>query len=120
MTAPMAAAQAHLPPAEPPTPGAPGPFAFADPQRVRSILAGAGFTDIAIAPQDMPAGGNTLDKTLALSMRVGPLGRMLRENPQVDADAVVADVRKVLAAHLDANGRVFMGSATWVVTARNP
>jgi len=120
MTAPMAAAQAHLPPAEPPTPGAPGPFAFADPQRVRSILAGAGFTDIAIAPQDMPAGGNALDKTLALSMRVGPLGRMLRENPQVDADAVVADVRKVLAAHLDANGRVFMGSATWVVTARNP
>jgi len=120
MTAPMAAAQPYLPPAEPPVPGAPGPFAFADPERVRSILASAGFVDVEIKPQDMPAGGNTLDETLALSMRIGPLGRMLRENPQVDAKAVVADVRKVLAAHLDAQGRVFMGSATWIVTARNP
>lgn len=120
MTAPMAAAQPYLPPAEPPVPGAPGPFAFADPERVRAILGGAGFADIAIKPQDMPAGGNTLEETLALSMRIGPLGRMLRENPQVDAETVVADVRKVLEAHLDAQGRVFMGSATWIVTARNP
>jgi ubiquinone/menaquinone biosynthesis C-methylase UbiE len=120
MTAPMMAAQAHLPPPEPMTPGAPGPFAFADPERVRRILTDAGFADIAIQPQDMPAGGNSLDETLALSLRIGPLGRMLREHPEVDRDAAVADVRKVLAAHLDANGKVFMGSGTWIVTARNP
>ena len=120
MTAPMAAAQPFLPPPEPPTPGAPGPFAFADPERVRAILSGAGFADIAIAPQDMPAGGNTREETLELSLRVGPLGRMLRENPQVDREAAVADVRAAIAAHARPDGRVFMDSACWIVTARAP
>ena len=43
---PLGAALAHLPPPPAPEPDAPGPFAFADPERVRSILAGAGFSDI--------------------------------------------------------------------------
>lgn len=120
MVAPMAAAQPFLPPAEPPVPGAPGPFAFADPERVRGILTRAGFADIAIAPQDMSAGGNPLDVALDLAFRVGPLGRMLRENPDADRDGVVDAVRKVMVANQDAEGRVFMPSATWVVTARNP
>jgi SAM-dependent methyltransferase len=120
MTAPMAAAQKYLPPPEPVAPGTPGPFAFADPERVRAILAGAGFSDIAIRPQDMPAGGNSAEETLELSLRVGPLGRMLRENPQVDRAAAVADVRAAIAAHARPDGRVFMDSACWVVTARAP
>ena len=33
----------HVPPAAPPPPNAPGPFAFADPARVRGILERAGF-----------------------------------------------------------------------------
>jgi SAM-dependent methyltransferase len=120
MTAPMAAAQKHLPPPQPMTPGAPGPFAFAEPERVRAILAGAGFADIAIAPQDMPAGGNTVEETLEVSLRIGPLGRLLRENPQADREAAVADVRAAIANHQRPDGRVFMDSACWVVTARNP
>jgi SAM-dependent methyltransferase len=120
MTAPMAAAQPFLPPPEPPTPGAPGPFAFADPERVRAILSGAGFADIGVVAQNMPAGGNSLEATLDLSLHVGPLGRMLRENPGADRDGAVDAVRRTLAAHQDPNGRVFMDSATWIVTARNP
>jgi SAM-dependent methyltransferase len=120
MTTPMAAAQKHLPPPEPMAPGTPGPFAFADPERVRAILADAGFADIEIRPQDMPAGGNTREETLELSLRVGPLGRMLRENPQVDREAAVADVRAAIAAHARPDGRVFMDSACWIVTARAP
>ncbi len=34
--------------------------------------------------------------------------------------AAVGAVRDLLAAHRDADGRVFLASATWVVTARNP
>ena len=120
MTLPMAAAAKHLPPPEPTTPGAPGPFAFADAERVRAILASAGFADVDLAPQDMPAGGNALDAALDLALRVGPLGRMLREHPEADRDAAVADVRAALAAHARPDGRVFMDSATWIVTARNP
>jgi ubiquinone/menaquinone biosynthesis C-methylase UbiE len=120
MVAPMAAAQAFLPPPEPMTPGAPGPFAFADAERVRAILSTAGFADIAIEPQDMPAGGNSVDGALELALRIGPLGRMLREHPEVDRAAAVDAVRGVLEAHTGGDGRVFMDSATWVVTARNP
>jgi SAM-dependent methyltransferase len=117
MVLPMAAAAPHLPPLDPPTPGAPGPFAFADADRLRSILAGAGFRDIVIEPQDMAAGGNRLDDALDLALMIGPLGSALRERPDL-RPAVVADVRAALEARL-VDGRVFLPSATWIVSARN-
>jgi SAM-dependent methyltransferase len=116
MVLPMAAAARHLPPPVPPTPGAPGPFAFADADRLRAILAAAGFRDIAIEPQDMGAGGNSLDDALDLVLRIGPLGSALRERPDL-RPAVVADVRAALEARL-VDGRVFLPSATWIVSAR--
>lgn len=117
MTLPMMAASRHLPPGEPPTPGAPGPFAFADPDRVRAILSGAGFEGIDIRPQDMAAGGNSLDEALSLALRVGPLGRALREHPEARA-AAIEDIRMAFQAHLK-DGRVFLPSATWIATARS-
>jgi SAM-dependent methyltransferase len=116
MTLPLAAAAPHLPPPAPPTPGAPGPFAFADGDRVRGILADAGFQDIGIEPQDMAGGGNSLDAALELALRIGPLGAQLRQYPQA-REAVIADVRAALASHLK-DGRVYLSSATWIVSAR--
>src|SRR4029077_14688995 len=46
MAVPMLAALQHLSPPAMPAPDAPGPFAFADPARVRRILEGAGFRDV--------------------------------------------------------------------------
>jgi SAM-dependent methyltransferase len=117
MLAPMIAASAHLPPPAPPQPGAPGPFAFADPERVRGILGDAGFQDVEIAPHDTRIGGNSLDDTVTLSLRIGPLGAALREHPDV-APKVVDDIRKALAAHLE-DGKVSQPAAVWIVTARN-
>lgn len=116
MTLPMIAAAPHLPPPVPPTPGAPGPFAFADGDRLRRILADAGFQDIALEPQDMAAGGNNLEAALDLALRVGPLGAQLRERPDA-RPSVISDVRAALASHLK-DGRVFLPSATWIVSAR--
>jgi SAM-dependent methyltransferase len=50
-----AALSAILPPPPPPAPGksATGPFAFADPNRIREILDAAGFTGIAIATHEI-------------------------------------------------------------------
>ena len=50
MTLPTSAAQKHLSPQEPPPPGAPGPFAFADRGRPDAILTDAGFADVSIEP----------------------------------------------------------------------
>jgi SAM-dependent methyltransferase len=119
MTLPLQTALKHLPAPPPPAPGAPGPFAFADPERVKAILAGAGFADVTLAAQDMPAGGYTIDGALTLALKVGPLGAMLRETPDART-LVIEDVHAALTAAANADGRVFLASATWVVTARNP
>lgn len=117
MTLPMQAALPHVditPP--PPVPGAPGPFAFADPERVKQILGDAGFEGVTVTPHDAPIGSGDLDTTLGLTMKVGPLGALLRENPD-KKDAVIEAVRAALAQHDGPTG-VKLDSATWIVTAR--
>ena len=118
MVLPMMAAAPHLPPVPPPDPTAPGPFAFADPDSVPGNHAEAGFDDIQITPHNEKVGGGDLDTAVDLALRVGPLGRMMRENPGAQ-DAVVDAVRKALAAHDGPDG-VKLDSATWIVTARTP
>jgi SAM-dependent methyltransferase len=118
MTTPMAAAAAHVPPPPPSDPAAPGPFAFADDARVRDILVAAGFTAIEIAPFDTQVGGNSLDDSLKLALRVGPLGARLREAPDA-APKVVEAVRKALVEGLR-DGEVWMNGATWMVSAKRP
>ena len=116
MRDPMAAAQGLLPPQSPPDPLAPGPFAFADADRVRSILTAAGFSAVAIEPFDARIGGSSVEATLALTFRVGPLGAALRERPDL-ADAVAVAVREVLLRY-DTPAGVMMPAAVWIVTAR--
>ena len=118
MTAPMGAVLKHLPAPAPPPPGAPGPFAFADPERVRSILGEAGFRHIDARPIDLPMGGFSVEDALKMAMRIGPVGALLRENPDV-APKVVDEIRETLAAQA-VDGRVALPGAAWIVTARNP
>ena len=116
MATPLFAAMPLLPPLPPPDPAAPGPFAFADPERVRNILTGAGFEAVDIQPHDQPIGGNDLDQTVAMALKVGPLGAVLREHPHL-RDGVVGAIREALAPHVTPKG-VMLPSATWIVTAR--
>jgi SAM-dependent methyltransferase len=119
MTLPFAAAAPLLP--EQPAPAdplAPGPFAFADGDRLRAILAGAGFGDIALVAHDQAIGAGNLEKSSEVALSIGPLGRALRETPQ-KGQAVREAVRAALAPHLTADG-VMLASASWIVTAANP
>ncbi len=118
MTLPMAAAAPFLPPPAPPEPGAPGPFAFADPDRIRAVLGAGGFADITVTPHDEKVGAGDLDTVLAMTLKVGPLGAMLRDHPD-KRDTVIAAVRTALAPHEGPDG-VKLDSATWIVTARKP
>ena len=118
MRLPAETAAGLVPPAPPPEPGAPGPFAFADPDRVRRILAEAGFAGIEITRHDEAIGGLDLEGTVEMSFRVGPLGAILRERP--DLAPVLRDrVRKAVSPWLR-DEAVYMPSATWMVGARNP
>ena len=115
MMVPLEAALRFVPPPPPMDPTAPGPFAFADASRVRAILMAAEFSDIVTAPFDIEIGGHALDQALELALRIGPLGKLLRETPD-RRDSVVGAVREALAAH-ETRHVVWLKSGTWIVSA---
>jgi SAM-dependent methyltransferase len=118
---PFMAAAPLVPPLPRPGPEDPGPFAFGDPDRVRRILAAAGFGDVRIDPVDapMPLSDNGLDAAVVQAIGVGPLARLLRgATPELQARASDA-VRTALAPHL-VDGVVSLPAAGWIVKAINP
>jgi hypothetical protein len=102
---------------EAPDPTAPGPFAFADASRVRTLLTSAGFGSVEISPFDAVIGGADIEQTLKLALRLGPLGRALRERPELSA-IVAGAVRGVLSRYVTHDG-VLMPAAVWIVEASN-
>ena len=106
---------------EPPVEGIPpGPFAFADPERVRAILGGAGFSAIELAAQDAPLRWTAtpdLDVAVDLFSHIGPASRRLAEAPQEARARGLAALRAALAPHVGPTGLV-LGGAVWIVTAR--
>jgi SAM-dependent methyltransferase len=117
MREPMMAAAPLLPPPQAPDPTAPGPFAFADDGWVRAILAEAGFGDVVIDAFDANIGGSGVEDSVSLTLRVGPLGRILREMPAM-TNAVVGAVRAAIQPY-ETPGGVLMPAAVWIVSASN-
>jgi SAM-dependent methyltransferase len=120
ITLPIAVAQRFSGGAGPRTdPEAPGPFAFADAERVRRILTGAGFADIAIEPADEKIGGASLDDTVAFCMNGQPIQQLLQQGGAVERGALEAAFREALQPFVTPGG-VFLDAAAWIVSARNP
>jgi len=115
---PLRAASPHLPPRSADAPDAPGPFALANPERLRGILEKAGFRGIQIDAHDERVGSGDLDAMLAVCSRVGALGQILRERPEFRAAALPA-LRSALAAYDGPDG-VKLNAATWIVAATAP
>jgi SAM-dependent methyltransferase len=92
------------------------PFSFEDPDRIRHVLQGAGFHEIAVEPYDQQVGSGGLEAMLSVLLAVGPLGRILRETPSLLADAEPA-VRRALVSR-EGLGELTLKAATWIVTAR--
>lgn len=122
MLVPLAAALQHVPPPPLPPPGAPGPFAFADAERVRGILARAGFADVAIDPMTETltvGGGAGLDQAIDFMLQMGPTAHLLR-GASPDLLPLVADaVRAALVPFVTPDG-VQLSGAAWIVTGRRP
>ena len=123
---PMGAIRGIVPPMEPPDPEAPGPFSFGDRGRVARILTAAGFTDIAIEPFDasVPFGegatrDTAIDEAVKMTFEVGPLSRVLADQPDDIRARASAAVRAAFAGR-PGERSVMIDSATWIVTARNP
>src|SRR5437867_231062 len=119
---PLRAAAQHLALPPPPAPDAPGPFALADPERVRGILACAGFDRIVLEEVRTTltlGGGGTVDQAVRfLTEGVGPVSGVLREADPAVRPAVAAAVRAAITPFHVPEG-VRMDSAAWIVTARS-
>jgi hypothetical protein len=94
----------------------PTPFSLAEPTAIRSTLGAAGFRRITIEAHDTMVTSGGLDAMLAVVLSVGPLGRIIRENPELRA-AAEPRVRAALAQR-ETRAVVALNAATRVVTAR--
>lgn len=104
-----------------PDPEAPGPFAFADPQRISAILTNAGWSGIRIEPLDFAyiagTGEDPVADARALFARIGPAAPHLRQLRGDARDLVEAR----LGQWLERNRRdslIAFAAAAWQVTAR--
>lgn len=115
--APYESALELLPPQEPTHPHAPGPFAFADGERVRSILAEAGFTDIVLKPHDTTVNlGATTEDAVTEALTIGPLARAAAELDDIARDKIRKCITPVLKAFETPYG-VTPPAAVWLVGA---
>jgi SAM-dependent methyltransferase len=106
----------------PPEPGQPGPFAFADPERLRGILSSAGFAEIRIegAELSLAPGGGDPDRAVEFALEIGPGAAALRAagvGPEIRARAADS-IREAIAPFLQ-QGTLQMPAAVWLVHARN-
>ncbi len=110
-----------LPPQPPADPGAPGPFAFADPACVEAILAAAGWEDIEFERVDYAMiageGDRAIEDALAYFQRIGPAARAMAEMTPGDREVARERLRALLAEHY-VDECVSLASAAWVVAAR--
>ena len=119
MAIPYNAATKHVPRSPRPGPEDPGPFSFADTDRVTRILTQAGFQAPDFTKFDFEAdvaNGGGLDAALDSIASIGATARALTDQPQALREAALAEVRTALAPY-EKGGRVPLGAAIWIVEA---
>ena len=120
-TFPLAALAALLPPQAPSDPCAPGPFAFADPERVHAILTGAGWRDITFhaVPFTMVIGegDDPVGAAVDFNLRIGPAARAIRDAGR-DIEPAARAVLATALAGFAVEGVIGLPGAVWLVSAR--
>ena len=116
---PLQAALQHLPPPEKPDPHAPGPFAFADPQRVEGILQSSGYRDIAVksfAREIRFGEAPTLSESVRKLAMIGPVSRLIAGQEPALLEQIFTSMEEVLAPYYS-EGALNLPGAIWFVTA---
>lgn len=112
---------ALLPSAPSGDPHAPGPFAFADQERVKNILTEANWKDIAFEAVDFDYvagdGEDPVADALDFFGHIGPAARAIRTLEGESRAAFMGSLRHLAETHLH-DGAVRFSAAAWIVTAR--
>jgi len=120
LTVPLAAARPHLPAQPESDPNAPGPFAFADPGRVRGILLSAGFSAVDVARHGTVmriCGPGESEAAARFAVESGPVARVLAaagpDQRAAAEQAIAAEFRR-----LESPDGVELPGSVWLVSAR--
>jgi SAM-dependent methyltransferase len=118
-TVPLEAARALLPPQPAADPDAPGPLAFANPDRTRGILTKAGWSDAALTRCDVPmriAAAGQLEQATEFATHVGILARMLAEEDPDTRERVRLAVAEALKPY-DGPAGINLSGSIWLISA---
>ena len=114
---PAGAALAHVPFPDMGEPGAPGPFALADRDRLQSVLSDAGWTDVTIDAAEEPMRiGTSVDDAMAFLRQSDIAARLLADVDDTAAAAALQAIEEAIEPHAGPNGVELTGRA-WIVQA---
>lgn len=101
-----------------PDPLAPGPFAFADKDRIVSILTDAGWRGVEVHDWSgaINVPGETLDDSTEFVLNLGPIARLLKEQ-DVPLERVGEALKQLLAKKLNDQGVPALNGKAWIVSA---
>jgi SAM-dependent methyltransferase len=101
----------------------PGPFSMANPEVVTAQLRAAGFEDARFERTDGTVMiGATVEQAMDFQLALGPAGEIFREagvQAEQRRQEIEDALRTELSRHLQ-NGKVYMQSSSWAITARKP
>jgi ubiquinone/menaquinone biosynthesis C-methylase UbiE len=106
----------HMPP---PEPGAPGIFALADPERIRSLVTGAGFGEPELEEISLEFRYADADDLWDVLVRIaGPLARAVKSLPEDELLATRAAIEQSLAPFRGEDGSYAVPGLCWGALAR--
>ena len=98
-------------------PGAPGPFAFADGDRLTQLLTGGGFRDVRLETLIRPFGiGRTIGDAVNFILSLPESKQLFAGAPQDTVDAAATALHAGFAPYAGQQG-VVMDATAWLVTA---
>ena len=104
-----------------PDPRAPGPFAFAEPPYVGSLLERGGWSDVRFDRVDFAmiagAGDDPVEDAVSYFTTIGPAAAALREMDEGERPGFTSRVRELCRAS-ERDGLVSLRAAAWIVSAR--
>lgn len=105
----------HMPP---PEPGAPGIFAMADPDRVRSLMEGGGFGESQVEEIAFDFHYADFDEVWDVLIRIaGPFARALKALPEDELQATRAAIEESIGAYRGEDGSYSMPALSWGIVA---
>lgn len=104
----------------PPPDAPPPPFSLGDPAHVQDLLTSAGYTDVELAPMDLPMDmGSDADDAFAFFCTLGIVEGLSDGLDDERRAQALDNLREVARAHETPEG-VLVDSAAWLITATRP